>query len=358
MQQFFLPKPEGTFHVGFNRFKLVNANVWDRTKDNENRAFEICVWYPGGNTDNQKTKNCLGSRSIRDLSILHSLIGEENIRSFLFDATTSAVEGVEVSERRDVFPVILFSRDLGYLPEYYIALMEHLASKGFFVFSIHHTPISNEEHIHRLSFSAKLSEKLSHVLSFQWDSDRERNYHEFLGSFFEDVFNDWQGDAKFLLDYLESINQQTKKWNGQGHDFFSARMDLNQVILMGHGFGALPFQRMLFDARISALVHLAGDSSILLDRRTVSKPALVIGTQKMNEGNHFNEKYTEHFLPELNHNSFTDLIFYEHLKNAFELEGILFSQHLIFSQIKKIIDPFIDRYSLKKSPTYLNRQIL
>jgi predicted dienelactone hydrolase len=366
MQQTFLPKPDGSYNVGFARFKLVNAAAWDRIHPNENRAFEVWVWYPGEEPGLQKRLSYLGGRDLEDFTLLNSVVGEDVVANFLLHESSNSYEGIDIATNKDTFPCVIFSRDLGFLPEYYTALAEHLASKGFFVFSIHHSPLPEEKDFFKygqgksnvLSAGLKmLMSSFSSEESFQ--TNWERNYDDLLGPLFNSVLTDWEDDGKFLLDYLCSVNLLSVNNGGLGHDFFSSRLNLNQVILIGHGFGGMAFQKMLADSHVSAQIYLAGSSFFSLDKRNLPKPTLVVRASKSmfnRESAFSDDKYSEHHLREFQHGSFSDLVFYEHLKNAFEVAGHLFSSDLAFSQIKEIIDPFIDRYALRKITSH--RQVL
>jgi hypothetical protein len=357
MQRLFLPSTAGFYQIGFSRFQLVNAEYSEINDHGSSKAFEVLVWYPAEEQFRTKPMGYLNNCSHANLSYLNGALGSENVKKFLAGELTNSAEGAEISNRKDEYPVIIFSHDIDYLPQYYTALMEHFASKGYFIFSIHH-PRNFQKGYSWKSAEAgfklytKRIQKILSSLGFSKVSDfnseikhmKQRDYELMLSTSFEVIKQDWMKDAAFLFEYLQTINVELRSYISHSHKFFASRLDFNKVIIMGHGFGGMTLHKLLDHKNVLAFVQLAGDYFSL---ETNQKPSLILSCDpnKPAIGNH---TYTEHHnLNGFTHDSFTDLIFYKHLKNNFEIDHLV-SPHLIFNQITSLIEPFIDQFAFPK----------
>jgi hypothetical protein len=361
MQRLFLPSTVGHYKIGFSRFQLVNASSKETSNEGISRAFEVLVWYPSDEQSKVKPINYLNNCSYSDLSYLNGALGSENVKKFLSGELTNSVEGIEISNRKDEFPVIIFSHDIGYLPQYYTALMEHFASRGFFIFSINHPQKFQKEYSWKSAraglklYSNRFGRFLSSIgfsnasaFNSEIKHMKRSDYELMLSSSVDVIAKDWMGDASFLFEYLKTTNQQLRSYISYSHKFFASRLDLNKVIIMGHGFGGMTLHKLLDHKNVLAFVQLAGDYFAL---ETNQKPSLIIGCDpnKPAIGDH---AYTEHQnVKEFTHDSFTDLIFYKHLKNNFAVDHLV-SPHLVFNQITSLIEPFIDQCAFPKIKSF------
>jgi predicted dienelactone hydrolase len=322
----FLPVLTNGFTVGFSRFSLVDTHRKISSNKSSNRQIEVLVWYPGESTSGMRRKSYLETYLPNRLLLSNLTLGFWKVKSLANTMTHSFVD-IPVSSARDRFPVLLFSHDLGHLPEHYTILMESLASEGYFVFSINHPKISEQTRIaERLSdnvhasFNYRLlidwmnvlwsARKFKKATSYQekWTLSRKIacRWTE-LASTHADMMK----DKLLLLDFLEHVNSNVI-YKIRPYDIFSRKMDLKNVGVFGHGWGGSSAAHSLIqDKRIKAAVNIDGFQFSNAFNDTITRPLLMIYSQQnsgVNEGSYFSSSDYEHIVVEnAKHNSFSDL---------------------------------------------------
>lgn len=141
---FQLPEPQGPYAVGVRDFELQDQSrlgVLFAAAD-EPRRLAVRVWYPAETTDGfTRRPYATGA----ELQTTFSWLAAEELSfpSFFFShlnqVTTSSYENAPVLDDGQPLPVVFFSHGLDSYTSQSTALMEHLASHGYVVFSVAHT---------------------------------------------------------------------------------------------------------------------------------------------------------------------------------------------------------------------------
>ena len=354
----FLPSPGKKQPIGFCRFQLFDAARKERFNSGMNRQFEVLVWYPG-EMENTQRKEYLSGHNIDKLFFLNHKFGRKKVKEAVSQIKTNSFVEIPVSDYRKRYPVLLFSHDIGMLPEYYSALMEHLASEGYFVFSINHPYLSEACSIDPAStkknttvtcknkiaaLSAFLSFRARKLLVGKSYSEKWTISKQLLSGWHSlaKINSDLTLDKSFLLTFLEQLN--TKFFNKNSpYSIFSNRMDLSRVGVIGHGWGGTSaVHSIIKDNRIKAAVNLDGFQFCNALNDTIDKPLLMIYSEKytgINEGIYFcSSDYNAFTIKNSRHNSFTD---WPHLSDKNMQDG-----QALYETLNLVIH-FLDRY-LKK----------
>ena len=322
-----LPAPATRVGVGFAKFRLLDAhrkNVIDKKSVSH---LEVLVWYPAEKTVDFPCKPYLAGHRLKRLFLLNLRFGYRYVKNSLRRTKTNSHEGAPVSQSRERYPVLIFSHDIGMLPEYYTALMEHLASEGYFVFAPNHPFVSeanadeaNEKRIIRFNpvtglrwavtmFKSrrKLQGKsyeqkwaVSKALYPQWET-------------FDPLYSGMKRDRSFLLDFLQALNS-TLYYHEYPYNLFTRRLNLTQVGVIGHGWGgSSSVDALIQDDRIKAAINLDGLQISRAANHVISKPLFVIYAEQnsgINEGIYFNaSEREEHTIENSKHASFCDFPF-------------------------------------------------
>ena len=141
---FQLPEPQGPYRVGVRNFELTDHSrlgVLFSAAD-EPRRLAVRVWYPAETTDGLTRRPYATDEELR--TTFPWLAAEElSFPSFFFShlnhVTTSSYENAQVLDDGQPLPVVFFSHGLLSYASQSTALMEHLASHGYVVFSVTHT---------------------------------------------------------------------------------------------------------------------------------------------------------------------------------------------------------------------------
>ena len=141
---FNLPEPDGPHAVGVWDFELTDHSRLGvlYAADDEPRRLAVRVWYPAATTDGY-TVRPYATEAELETTFSAIAVEEFGLPSFFLShlkhVDTHSYEGAPVLEDGQPLPVIFFNHGLnGYLSQN-SALMEHLASNGYVVFSIAHT---------------------------------------------------------------------------------------------------------------------------------------------------------------------------------------------------------------------------
>jgi hypothetical protein len=317
------------FIAGFERFYLVDAKRHERFNPLSNRQFEVLIWYPADPVKGMQPKRYLSNHNPKKLLLLNWRFGKNAVNKIVAERKTHSYEGVPVSGMKSTYPVLLFSHDMASLPEYYTLLMESLALDGYFIFSINHSYLSEESTLHNEKGIQSIPFE-KRFLAFNWFVDREiqsivdspgygakweiSRKSSFMKELLREPILEWRHDKKFLLDYLQEINNSDGPWE-MPHNFFRGRLDLTQVATIGHGWGgASGVHSLLADSRVKAAVNLNGFQFSEGIENTLTKPLLMIYSEDrsgMNDGIYFSDsQLRKEVLPQSTDDQFTDRPFY------------------------------------------------
>lgn len=351
-----LPLPKKNALIGFCKFNLCDMSRHERFNMDLHRQFEVMVWYPG-ETVNGGRKSYAGENLLRSFMLENLIVRKNGNKDELKNVRTNSFVDVPVSENRSHYPVLIFSHDMGMHPEYYSMLMEHLASEGYFIFSVNHPEIS--ESCQRDVDGGRKEVRMNKRLALQsaWLSHRARvkvvgkTHHEKWETC-KQLLHRWQvldaaseemtKDHEFLVSFLEQISIRSNV-KGMPYELFAKRLDLKNIAMIGHGWGGAAAVRTSIRCRqIKATVNLDGFNFGLTFYNAISKPLLTIYSEKysgINDAIYFCSSENETFtIPSSNHNSFSDWSF---------LPGAKKEDSLAVYQSLNLLVSFFDRH-LKK----------
>ncbi len=240
----FLPKPTGDYSIGTKSFVLEDTTQLHK---NKNTRIYIKIWYPGKESinSNQYNKYLEGY----DLDEIYQNFKSKGVSrkdiSILSNYLTYSKEGLEISDKEEEYPVIIFTPGYYFgLSDIYSAYIENLASNGYIVCSITH--INQQISIKGSNQEDNSLHKARSSLPFlQWWWADKLNFKDHLKSEnqvsmskyflkrlkrFDKILDSWEKSTLLFINYL-----QTEKEKGQG-DLFG-RMDLSELGAMGQSFG-------------------------------------------------------------------------------------------------------------------------
>jgi predicted dienelactone hydrolase len=287
---FQLPEPQGPYAVGVRDFELQDQSrlgVLFALAD-ERRRLAVRVWYPAETIEGLPRRPYATDAELRTT---FSWLAAEELRlpSFFYShlkyVKTFSYEDAPVLDGEQPLPVIFFSHGLYSYASQNTVLMEHLASKGYVVFSIAHTydaapvifpngdvielpaPYTNKE----LEKSYQPSEELIKLAMETGPKFSEgKTYEERYEGFLSEIKLLWLSDdrtmlespAVWLADRLFVVDALAK---GEAPDTIAdllARSDLTRVGHMGMSFGASTAAATAYaDPRCVAAISLDGSDA-------------------------------------------------------------------------------------------------
>lgn len=284
---FQLPEPQGPYAVGVRNFELQDQSRLDVlfAAADEPRRLAVRVWYPAQTTDGFTRRPYATDAELR--TTFSWLAAEElSLPSVFFShlkrIKTFSYEGAPVLDNEQPLPVLFFSHGLYSYASQDTVLMEHLASKGYVVFSIAHTydaapvifpngdvielpaPYTNKELDKRYQPSAAVIEL---AMEMKPKFGEGKTYDERFEGFLGEIKLKWLADDRILLespavwlaDRLFAVDALAK---GEAPDTIAdllARADFTRVGHMGMSFGASAAAATAYaDPRSVAAISLDG----------------------------------------------------------------------------------------------------
>lgn len=139
---FELPEPDGPYPVGTRSFELEDSSrkgVMYSPRE-EPRRLPVRVWYPATGTESLEPRPYFTRQEAWDQG--GSMAAESGLPRFLYlhlsDVDTHSYEGAPVARAKQRFPVVVFNHGFSLYAAQNTALMEHLASHSYVVFSMGH----------------------------------------------------------------------------------------------------------------------------------------------------------------------------------------------------------------------------
>jgi predicted dienelactone hydrolase len=128
-----LPTPTGPYSVGRTSFDWVDTARDEPFSEDtaDQRQLVVWVWYPTEPLPNAPHAAYLPG-------VWGDLVGEA-LRIDLSGVEIHAVEGVPLALVHQRYPVVILSPGSGFVPAFYTALSEELASHGYIVVGVNHT---------------------------------------------------------------------------------------------------------------------------------------------------------------------------------------------------------------------------
>src|SRR5215216_1171618 len=234
---FALPKPTGSYAVGIQYLHLIDVNRMDPFLDTATQPRELMVkvYYPAKIDDTKPFCSYFHSPAL--IKLFTTFYG---LPDFLFDhlhlVKTNSKENLQIADREQSYPVILFSHGAGTTMEVQTSQSEDLASHGYIVVAIDHTYVSAGTVFPDRIVSAKEATTNFNVVEPA----------EIITQIMAD-------DSSFVIDTLEELN------GGKIESIFKGKLDLERIGAIGHSVGgAVAYNLAINDRRVKAAMDLDG----------------------------------------------------------------------------------------------------
>ena len=224
----------GKYYIGTRKFILLDPNFSNVFGKNENRKIVVKVFYPSDKIESSK-KNAWIDDIYNFSEYLNKKYGiPKFLISYLSKVKVNSYSNLVVSQKFEKLPVVIISHGVGGLPEFQNSKAEMLASNGYVVVLINHTYGSMFTNINGniIYFDDKIKFNSSKYI---------KNYD--LGVEIIDLF---KNDIVLTMDGLKNINK----------NFFSNKLDLNSIALMGYSVGGSSALLLEEDNRVKTVVAM------------------------------------------------------------------------------------------------------
>ncbi len=282
-----LPEPSGNYSVGVEYFCFTDSS-WIELFDNNSekyREITVKVWYPTDLEASEKAPYFFNP------DIIIKYFSYPEIYKVL---TTNSTRAAPLSQNEDTYPVLIFNHGWGEHFAQNTILMEELASHGYVVFSIAHHyecrfsfypdgrffPMDiNSKRFQKMwqeQQNPKAMELLIKMFGLK-DIDEQKqiliDQSNALPTVLKESPEYWAEDISFLLDRLESRNNENKLFNN--------RLDLEKIAVFGMSMGGLSaIEASMIDKRIKACVNIDGGLNSLMLERNISVPVLFLNGKR------------------------------------------------------------------------------
>lgn len=137
-----LPRPDGPHAVGVRSFELVDESRRGVIAAGAAapRRLLVRVWYPAGDVTGLEARPYFTTREAHTTAQgLGSIAGFPQFFSYLKHVRTNSFENAPLMDGARELPVVMYSHGYTAFLSQNTALMEHMASHGYIVFSLQHT---------------------------------------------------------------------------------------------------------------------------------------------------------------------------------------------------------------------------
>ncbi len=235
---FKLPKPTGGYAVGIQYFHLIDENRTDPflDKSTKKRELMVKVYYPA----EEDAAKPFSPYFHNSLGLIRALTAGYQMPDFLFDhlhlIKTNSKEDLQLSDKQQNYPVVLFSHGAGTTMETQTSQSEDLASHGYIVVAIDHTYVS-----------------AATVFPDRIVSAREATTNFNTADPAEIITQIMADDVKFVMEQLDEMNE------GKIDSIFKGKLDLDKIGVIGHSVGgAVAYNLAINDSRVKAAIDLDG----------------------------------------------------------------------------------------------------
>lgn len=243
------PAPDGPYGVGYVKYHWIDKarqelNVQD--PEHPNRELMAYVFYP---TD----KNHQGERVGYNSDQINGYIGLMSYTSgfpaWLFGGVyflkTHSQLNVPIAKVDSKFPVVIVSHGWGAQLHGWTWFCELLASNGYFVVGISHPYVAE--------ITRYLDNRVVKTLVFKKAAERKQEGGE-------ERYRSWKADqVEICAQDMSSVITKLEELNVQGSEFWSGKIDLNKIGVMGGSFGGTTSVRACRkDSRISCGIDMDG----------------------------------------------------------------------------------------------------
>jgi dienelactone hydrolase len=239
-----LPELAGTFPVGTLTYHWSDLTRTETLTPapTDKRKILIQVWYPRQDVATSGAPVYLNA--VTHQALLQSGISAE-AQYPLQRLKTLAVPAAPISGSKTSYPVVVFSPGLRMFPQFYLTLVEQLASHGYVVVGITH-----------------LDPKI-------YEFDKTQSEVQAIG-----VVQQRVADTRFVLNQLEKLNKQDSQ------SVFAGRLNLKTVGIYGHSLGgATAAEALRSDSRFTAGVGMDGSFFGKVVKEGLNRPFMVMHSQ-------------------------------------------------------------------------------
>ncbi|MEH7081091.1 dienelactone hydrolase family protein, partial [Bacillus velezensis] len=234
---FKLPKTTGQHEVGVKYIHLVDKTRNDPflKKGTQKRELMVKVYYPAKKDETKPYSIYFqSSKFVKLFSKFYHM--PEFVFQQLNLVKTNSKEDLQVSDKEQNYPVILFSHGAGTTMEVHTSQSEDLASNGYIVVAIEHTFVSSGT-----VFPKKVVSQMDATKEFD-TPEPARIITQIMAE-----------DSKFVIDSLSKINE------GKIVSTFKGKLNINEIGTVGHSVGgAVAYNLAINDKRIKAAIDLDG----------------------------------------------------------------------------------------------------
>ncbi len=221
-----LPKPSGSYQVGFTHLNFIDENRVDPFPQagGKKRDVPIIIWYPSDDPGEKPPARLL---KIRDLVSLKHYFLYKIIPNRVCDIVTNSYKDVPLSGKNSKFPLLIFNHGFSSYMEQNTILMEHLASFGYIIVSVGHPydgvasypdgrsipvdfesirDLSKDARQNQKTFKKNIEQLARNDLSIEDVKRYTKNYLN-ASKALNDKVEMWVDDVRFITDILEKMNE-------------------------------------------------------------------------------------------------------------------------------------------------------
>lgn len=286
----FLPEPKGEYYIGTENLFYTDITRKEKLtlKWGDKRRLQVKVWYPAdakGEIENMYLKDYSATTLWENYRIFND---SKSFFDSLKNYKTYSYEQIAVSEKKEKFPLIIFSPGYYFgLDDFYTVLMENLASHGYIVVSITHPydqVIANTAEGEvlkikkfRMTKAYLQWKKVEFMRKKNPDTTNAKQTNRILRAYlrgmkvFDRSVNLWTKDVQFVLDTLEKSN------NLAAPGKFFGKIDFTKVGTLGQSVGgAVAGQVCYRDDRVKAGINLDCFQFGDLYQKEMQKPFMLL----------------------------------------------------------------------------------
>jgi len=260
-----LPKPSGDFFVGFDYLSCTDSTRKELFDNNLEKYREITVkvWYPTDMEPSNTTPYFYNS----DIAIKYFAFPE-----IFREITTNSSRAVPLSQKEEIYPVLIFNHGWGEHFAQNTILMEELASFGYVVFSIAHhyeckfsfypdgniiTIDMNSNRFLKMMQEQQKPEAMELIIKMSGldkiDEQKQIliDQSNVLPTLLKESPKYWADDISFFIDRLETINVNNQ--------LFKDKLDLKRIGVFGMSMGGIAANEIcISDSRVKAGINIDG----------------------------------------------------------------------------------------------------
>lgn len=235
-----LPAPTGQYAVARESFHWSDHSRQESLTDDpsDDRELMVHIWYPA-----DKAAKSTVSPYIPHLELLKSGLDDSQY-AILGSVRTHTIANARLSTARARYPVLIFSHGNQMSSFLYTAIIEDLASHGYFVVAI--------DHPYEALFTVFPDNRIATYSEVMRPKSNTASAEKDLMSYLRQLIDNRAADMVFVINQLVDLNAN-KSSQFRGH------LDLTNIGAVGHSNGGTAAaQACQIDKRIKACINLDG----------------------------------------------------------------------------------------------------